>query len=237
MTWLIQDDPKVSDFDEYLTKFIVSFCLGIVIACEKKEASSLFVPTRESGKLYKMDEHILASVSGVVADANSLIDVGRLHAQQHLYAQCSPIYVEQLVRYLADQKHVYTLYGSSRPFGVSLMYAGWDAVQGFQLYCSDPSGNYAAWKAHATGKNSVNAISTLKDDYREDMTLQEATVLAAKVLGKSMDLNKPTSERFEIGLITRDASGAVVQKRLEGAELDQMLAEAKVFEELANSKK
>ena len=51
------------------------------------------------------------------------------------------------------------------------MYAGWDAVQGFQLYCSDPSGNYAAWKAHATGENSVNAVSTLKDDYAEDLNL------------------------------------------------------------------
>ena len=76
--------------------------VGVVIACEKKEASSLFVQTRESGKLYKMDEHILSSVSGVVADANTLIDAGRLHAQQHLYSQCNPIYVEQLVRYLAD---------------------------------------------------------------------------------------------------------------------------------------
>ncbi len=141
------------------------------------------------------------------------------------------------MRYLADQKHIYTLYGSSRPFGVSLMYAGWDAVQGFQLYCSDPSGNYAAWKAHATGKNSVNAVSALKDDYREDLTLKEATILAAKTLGKSMDMNKPTAERFEIGLITRDASGQVVQKRLEGAELDQMLSEAKVFEDLEKAKK
>ena len=72
---------------------------------------------------------------------------------------------------MADEKHVYTQMGNSRPFGVSLMHAGWDSVQGFQLYCSDPSGNYAAWKAHATGKNSVNAISTLKDDYNEEMTL------------------------------------------------------------------
>jgi len=109
--------------------------------------------------------------------------------------------------------------GSGRPFGVSLMYAGWDAVQGYQLYCSDPSGNYAAWKAHATGKNSVNAISSLKDDYTEELTLQQATVLAAKVLGKSMDMTKPNPEKFEVGLITRDASGAVVQRRVEGAEL------------------
>ena len=100
--------------------------------------------------------------------------------------------------------------GSSRPFGVSLMHAGWDAVAGFQLYCSDPSGNYAAWKAHATGKNSVNAISTLKDDYNEDLTLQQATILATKILAKSMDMNRPNAERFEIGVITRDAEGKVV---------------------------
>jgi len=52
----------------------------VVLACEKKETSALFVPTRESGKLYKMDDHILVSVSGVVADANTLIDAGRLHS-------------------------------------------------------------------------------------------------------------------------------------------------------------
>jgi len=52
---------------------------GVVLAAEKKETSSLFVPTRESGKLYKMDEHILTSVSGVVADANYLMDMGRIH--------------------------------------------------------------------------------------------------------------------------------------------------------------
>ena len=52
--------------------------VGVVLAAEKKEASKLFVPTRESGKLYKMDDHIIMSVSGVVADANFLIDYGRL---------------------------------------------------------------------------------------------------------------------------------------------------------------
>ena len=35
-----------------------------MLAAEKKETSKLFVPTRESGKLYKIDEHIIAAVSG-----------------------------------------------------------------------------------------------------------------------------------------------------------------------------
>lgn len=202
-----------------------------MLAAEKKEVSKLFVPTRESGKLYKMDDHILTSVSGVVADANFLIDYGRVYCQRHLYSHKEPVYVEELVKYLCNYKHVYTQFGSSRPFGVSFMYAGYDAVRGFQLYCSDPSGNYASWKAHSTGRNSVNAISTLKSDYNPQCTLNEALVLAAKVLGKSMDTTTPNAAKYEIGIITKDATGLVIQRRVEGAELDRILEEAKVFEE------
>jgi 20S proteasome subunit alpha 3 len=90
------------------------------------------------------------------------------------------------------------------------MYAGYDEVRGYQLYCSDPSGNYAAWKAHATGKNSVNAISTLKTDYDENCTLKEALILAAKILAKSMDTTTPDSNRFEIGILHRDGEGNLV---------------------------
>jgi 20S proteasome subunit alpha 3 len=110
------------------------------------------------------------------------------------------------------------------------MYAGFDLVRGFQLYCSDPSGNYAAWKAHSTGKNSVNAISTLKSDYKEDMTLNEALVMATRVLAKSMDTATPTENKFEVGVITRDENGVVHQRRIEGDELKKILDEAKVFE-------
>ena len=49
-----------------------------------------------------------------------------------------------------------------RPFGVSFLYAGWDKHYGFQLYQSDPSGNYGGWKAQAVGANNqVRFGSTL----------------------------------------------------------------------------
>ena len=101
------------------------------MAAEKKETSKLFVPTKESGKLYKVDDHILAAVSGVVADANYLIDYARVHSQRNLYSHHEPIYIEELVKFLANEMHFYTQFGSSRPFGVGLMYAGYDKVRGF----------------------------------------------------------------------------------------------------------
>lgn len=80
----------------------------MVLAAEKKETSKLFVPLRESGKLYKVDDHIMVAVSGIVADANYLVDAGRLVAQQHYYSMHTPIYVEELVKDIANRKHQLT---------------------------------------------------------------------------------------------------------------------------------
>lgn len=73
---------------------------------------------------------------------------------------------------------------------------GWDKHYGYQLYQSDPSGNYSGWKATCIGNNSAAAISSLKQEYKEgEMTLEEAKSLAIKVLVKTLDMTKLTSEK------------------------------------------
>ena len=63
---------------------------------------------------------------------------------------------------MCDTKQGYTQYGGLRPFGVSFLIAGWDVHHGFQLYQSDPSGNYGGWKATAIGANNQAAQSILR---------------------------------------------------------------------------
>lgn len=71
-----------------------------------------------------------------------------------MFAYQEPMPVEQLVQSLCDTKQGYTQFGGLRPFGVSYLFAGWDKNFGFQLYMSDPSGNYAGWKAAVIGANN-----------------------------------------------------------------------------------
>lgn len=61
-----------------------------------------------------------------------------------------------------------------------------DDTNGFQLYQSDPSGNYGGWQATAIGANHQGAQNILKQDYKEDITLEEATNLIIKVLTLSL---------------------------------------------------
>ncbi len=46
-----------------------------------------------------------------------------------------------------------------------------DEHYGFQLYQSDPSGNYGGWKAVAIGAGHQAANNQLKTDFKDDITM------------------------------------------------------------------
>lgn len=97
---------------------------------------------------------MVCSVAGITSDANVLTNELRVIAQRYQLNYGEPMPCEQLVSYLCDIKQAYTQYGGKRPFGVSILYMGWDKHYGYQLYQSDPSGNYGGWKATCIGNNS-----------------------------------------------------------------------------------
>lgn len=131
----------------------------------------------------------------MTADANILINYARSAAQNYLLTYNQEIPCEQLVRRLCDLKQGYTQHGGLRPFGVSFIYAGYDDQRQFQLYQSNPSGNYGGWKATSVGANNASAQSLLKQDYTDECSLREACGLAVKVLSKTMDSTNLSSEK------------------------------------------
>lgn len=138
---------------------------------------------------------MICAVAGMTADANILINYARQAAQRYLLTYNEDIPCEQLVRRLCDLKQGYTQHGGLRPFGVSFIYAGYDPQRQFQLYQSNPSGNYGGWKATSVGANNASAQSLLKQDFKEDCDLKEACGMAVKVLSKTMDSTKLSSEK------------------------------------------
>jgi len=201
---------------------------GIVLAAEKKLSSKLLEPSKSSEKMYMIDEHVAVAVAGITADANILVNQARLHAQRYRFSFQEPQPVEQLVQSLCDEKQAYTQYGGLRPFGVSMLYAGWDKVHGFQLYQSDPSGNYNGWKATCIGANNQSATSLMKQEYKEEGTksLPEALQLAIKVLTKTCDATSLTPDKFDLATLTC-VDGKVVYHEYTEPESQKLLDAAK----------
>lgn len=154
--------------------------------------------SNEREKMYHINDHIAVAVAGISSDANILVNFARIVAQRHLFTYGEPMPVEQLVQAVCDQKQGYTQFGGLRPYGVSFLFAGWDKDFGFQLYQSDPAGNYTAWKATAIGNNSQSAQALLKSEYNETLKQDEGRELILKILKKSMDKTQLLLENIEI---------------------------------------
>jgi len=132
------------------------------------------------------------------------VNYARTASQRHLYSYNEDIPVELLTQRLCDLKQGYTQYGGLRPFGVSLLYAGYDPHYKFQLYHSDPSGNYSGWKATCIGANNGTAQSLLKQEYKDDISVEDAVALVLRVMSKTMDSTTLGSEKLEFATLTVD---------------------------------
>lgn len=209
---------------------------GIVLAAERRVTSKLLDPSgAQTEKIYTIAPHLCAAVAGITSDANLLVQYARRAALGHEMTYGEPLACEHLAQQLCDMKQSYTQYGGLRPFGVSFLYAGLDNTSDdkgqWGLYHSDPSGNYAGWKAHCIGANAQAAQGILKQDYKDDMDMDEVMALVFKVMYKTLESTSLTSEKLEVAVM-QHADDPVDTKRvtvrvLTAAEVDALLKKYK----------
>eukprot|EP00850_Spirogloea_muscicola_P023478 SM000360S13672 [mRNA] locus=s360:80872:82799:+ [translate_table: standard] len=174
---------------------------GVVLAVEKRITSPLLEPGSVE-KIMEVDEHIGCAMSGLTADARTLIEHGRVETQNHRFTYNEPMSVESCTQSLCD---LALRFGEgdddsmSRPFGVALLIAGNDET-GPCLYHTDPSGTFVRYEAKAIGSGSEGAQSALQDSYKKTMTLKEAELLALQTLKQVME-EKVTSTNVDIASV------------------------------------
>ena len=178
---------------------------GIILAVEKRVTSTL-MEAKSVEKAMEIDSHIGTAMSGLIADARTLVDHARIEAQNHRFTYNEPIRTEALAQATCDLMLSFGESGDekkmSRPFGVALLLAGVDDT-GAKLFFCDPSGTYVEYKAKAIGSGSESAQSSLTEEWSETMPLAEAELLAVKTL-KSVMEEKLSAENIEVAKVTAD---------------------------------
>ena len=86
-----------------------------------------------------------------------------------------------------------------RPFGISLIFAGVDK-KGSRIFWTDPSGAYLAYKAWAIGSGGDASNEILEAEYRDDIVLDEAIILALKCMAKILE-GKITPQKVRMAII------------------------------------
>ena len=105
---------------------------GVVIASEKKVPSPL-VDEETVEKIKLLNKNIGTAYSGMGPDFRVLTRRGQKEGQKYYLQYKDDIPVSQLVREVASVMQEFTQSGGVRPFGVSLLIAGYDD-DGPQLY-------------------------------------------------------------------------------------------------------
>ncbi len=170
---------------------------GVVLGAE--ETVELLEESESSWKIFKIDDHIGAAIVGLSSDARVLIDQARLYAQSNRLTYDEPIDVEVVTKRICDIQQLYTQHAGVRPFGVSLVFGGVDKT-GNRIFITHPSGTYKGHKATAVGAGRDTVMAILKEEYREDMKLEDTIKLAVKCLVKALEARQ-LPPRIKIAVI------------------------------------
>ncbi|XP_002132983.2 proteasome subunit alpha type-4-like [Drosophila pseudoobscura] len=194
---------------------------GVLLAAERCNSRLVGGP---SGKMFRLASNVACTWAGVSADATKLIDEMRISAQRFRFNYGETIPCEGLVADICDVKQSYTQWGGRRPFGVSILYMGWDEVYGYQLYNSDPSGNYSGWKATAAGHDFDVASSLLEQeiDPEVSISLEEAKDLAMKVLDCTLGTANLIPNKLEMSTLHRASDGCCIYTLLEMSDVEKL---------------
>ncbi|KAJ9117944.1 Protein phosphatase PP2A regulatory subunit B [Naganishia adeliensis] len=184
---------------------------GVVIATEKK-TPSLLIDDSSLEKVAVICPNIGFVYSGMGPDFRVLATKARKIAQAYwkVYGEYPPVKV--LVADVAALLQKATQQGGVRPYGVSLLIAGWDSHRGQSLYQVDPSGSFWAWKASAIGKNMVNAKTFLEKRYNDDISLEDAIHTALLTLKEGFE-GQISEKTLEIGIVTTPTTPEQLQAK------------------------
>ncbi|KIM32534.1 hypothetical protein M408DRAFT_327068 [Serendipita vermifera MAFF 305830] len=200
---------------------------GVILGVEKRVPSPL-LESSSVEKIMEIDAHLGCAMSGLTADARTMIDHARVTSQNHAFTYDEAIGVESVTQAVCD---LALRFGESmdnesammsRPFGVALLIAGIDE-KGPQLYHTDPSGTYTRYEAKAIGSGSEAAQSDLQDKYHKQMTLTEAHHLTLRVLKQVME-EKLDHHNIQLAQVTKEKGFHILtEEELQGL-IDSMPA-------------
>lgn len=173
-----------------------------VVICAIKRRPSELGSYQE--KIFKIDEHMGVSTSGLIADAPVLARYMRNECLNHLWAFESHHPVGRLVGKVSDKSQVYTQKAEKRPYGVGMLVAGYDKT-GPHLYETKPSGDFFEFVAQAIGARPQAAKTYFEKRFESfpGMSNEELIRTALAAL-KACAQTAMNSQNIDVAIVGKD---------------------------------
>jgi proteasome beta subunit len=172
---------------------------GVVMATDTRAVSGSFIAHKQVKKVFPLDDHLAMTIAGVVADAQSVIELLKVHSRLYRMDVGRPVPIRAAARLTANVLFRSRLY----PLIMQAIVGGVDDT-GPRLFALDPFGSLTEEKCFSTGSGSPIALGILEDGYREEMPVGEATMLVVRSMRSAMKRDAGTGDNFDVAIVTEE---------------------------------
>ena len=172
---------------------------GVVLCADMRASAGYFIANNNTMKIQKIDEHAGMTMAGGVADAQNITDILRYHANIHRIQKQEPIPIKSLTRLTSLIFHQNRGY----PFIADILVGGYDNT-GPALFNIDMFGSVEEKTYVTTGSGSPVAYGLLEEEYRDDLTVEEAKAIALRAVKAAITRNIGTGDGINVSIIDKD---------------------------------
>ena len=172
---------------------------GVILCADMRASAGYFIANNNTMKIQKIDEHAGMTMAGGVADAQNITDILRYHANMHRIQKHESISIKSLTRLTSLIFHQNRGY----PFIADILVGGYDNA-GPALYNIDMFGSAEKKNYVTTGSGSPVAYGLLEEEYHDDLTVEEAKVIALRSVKAAIIRNIGTGDGINIAIIDKN---------------------------------
>ena len=172
---------------------------GVVLCADMRASAGYFIANNNTMKIQKIDDHAGMTMAGGVADAQNITDILRYHANIHRIQKQEPIPIKSLTRLTSLIFHQNRGY----PFIADILVGGYDN-DGPALFNIDMFGSVEEKIYVTTGSGSPVAYGLLEEEFREELTVEEAKVIAIRAVKAAIIRNIGTGDGINVSIIDKN---------------------------------
>ncbi|KZX15290.1 archaeal proteasome endopeptidase complex subunit beta [Methanobrevibacter curvatus] len=180
---------------------------GVVFASERRASMGNLVAHKVAEKIFKIDDHLAATIAGSVADAQSLMKVISAEVSLYQMRQGETISVEAASSVSANILH-------SSPLYVQTLLGGVDE-NGAAIYSLDPAGGMIKDTFISTGSGSTFAYGVLEDRFKENLSVDEGIDLAVRAIKSATERDTFSGNGILVATVTKNGFKMLSKEEVE----------------------
>ena len=171
---------------------------GVVLCADMRASAGYFIANNNTMKIQKIYDHAGLTLAGGVADAQNLTDILRYHANVHSIQKNENIPIKSLARLCSLIFHQ-----NRGGIQADIILGGFDRY-GPVLFNIDQFGSVEEKSYVTTGSGSLVAYGLLEDEYRNNLTVEDAKVIALRAVKAAIVRNSGTGDGINVATIDKN---------------------------------